>query len=46
MPHERTRFHSMMPDMIATITSQLIADLVCYPLETILHRLYIQGFFY
>lgn len=43
MPHERTRFHSMMPDMIATITSQLIADLVCYPLETILHRLYIQG---
>lgn len=43
MSHERTRFHTIMPEMIGTMASHLIADLICYPFETILHRLYIQG---
>uniref|UniRef100_A0AC35GTF5 Solute carrier family 25 member 46 n=1 Tax=Panagrolaimus sp. PS1159 TaxID=55785 RepID=A0AC35GTF5_9BILA len=42
-PQERTRFHSILPDLFAAMTSSLAADLLCYPLETVLHRLYIQG---
>uniref|UniRef100_A0A915EB39 Solute carrier family 25 member 46 n=1 Tax=Ditylenchus dipsaci TaxID=166011 RepID=A0A915EB39_9BILA len=42
-PEDRTRFHAIMPEMFASMTSGLMADLACYPLETVLHRLYIQG---
>ena len=42
-PQERTRFHSILPDLFAAMTSSLAADLICYPVETVLHRLYIQG---
>uniref|UniRef100_A0AC34GJW2 Uncharacterized protein n=1 Tax=Panagrolaimus sp. ES5 TaxID=591445 RepID=A0AC34GJW2_9BILA len=42
-PQERTRFHSILPDLFAAMTSSLAADLICYPIETVLHRLYIQG---
>ena len=42
-PQERTRFHSILPDLFAAMTSSLAADLICYPFETVLHRLYIQG---
>ncbi|VDM40179.1 unnamed protein product [Toxocara canis] len=41
--NERTPFHQYLPQMFATMTSQVLADLACYPLETVLHRLYIQG---
>ncbi|VDK48648.1 unnamed protein product [Anisakis simplex] len=41
--NERTAFHQYLPHMFATMTSQVIADLLCYPFETVLHRLYIQG---
>lgn len=34
-----------MPEMFATMTSVALADLICYPFETVLHRLYIQGIF-
>jgi len=43
LPSDRTRFDTIMPEMISTMTSMLLADLVCYPMETVLHRLYIQG---
>ncbi|KAI1710806.1 mitochondrial carrier protein domain-containing protein [Ditylenchus destructor] len=43
MPENRTRFHTVMPEMFASITAGLVADLVCFPLETVVHRLYIQG---
>uniref|UniRef100_A0A7E4UYY4 Solute carrier family 25 member 46 n=1 Tax=Panagrellus redivivus TaxID=6233 RepID=A0A7E4UYY4_PANRE len=42
-PQERTRFHSVLPDLFAAMTSSLTADLIFYPVETVLHRLYIQG---
>ncbi|KAI6234441.1 Solute carrier family 25 member 46 [Aphelenchoides fujianensis] len=41
--NERTRFHAIMPEMFATITSTALGDLICYPLETVVYRLYIQG---
>uniref|UniRef100_F1KYZ9 Solute carrier family 25 member 46 n=1 Tax=Ascaris suum TaxID=6253 RepID=F1KYZ9_ASCSU len=41
--NERTLFHQYLPQMFAAMTSQVLADLACYPFETILHRLYIQG---
>ncbi|VDN53830.1 unnamed protein product [Dracunculus medinensis] len=40
---EKTVFHSYLPQFFATMTSQVMADLISYPVETILHRLYIQG---
>ncbi|KAL3085059.1 hypothetical protein niasHS_010128 [Heterodera schachtii] len=43
LPSERKRYHSIMPELFSTMTSMFVADLVCYPLETVLHRLYIQG---
>ncbi|KAI6179485.1 Solute carrier family 25 member 46 [Aphelenchoides besseyi] len=41
--NERTRFHAILPEMFATITSAAISDVICYPIETVIHRLYIQG---
>ncbi|KAI3413847.1 hypothetical protein GPALN_011325 [Globodera pallida] len=43
LPSERKRYHSIMPELFSTMTSMFVADLACYPLETVLHRLYIQG---
>ena len=43
MPSDRKRYHTIMPELFSTMTSIFIADLACYPLETIIHRLYIQG---
>lgn len=40
---ERTLFHQFLPQVFATITSQGVADIICYPMETVIHRLYIQG---
>lgn len=40
---ERTRFHSILPELLGTMLSTALSDLICYPVETVLHRLYIQG---
>lgn len=40
---ERTTFHQYFPDLFAMMSSQVVADFVCYPFDTVLHRLYIQG---
>uniref|UniRef100_A0A914MIL9 Solute carrier family 25 member 46 n=2 Tax=Meloidogyne TaxID=189290 RepID=A0A914MIL9_MELIC len=43
LPSERRRYHTIMPELFSSMTSVFVADIVCYPLETVLHRLYIQG---
>jgi hypothetical protein len=43
LPSDRTRFHSIMPELFSAMTSAMVADLVCYPFETVLNRLFIQG---
>ncbi|XP_064475292.1 mitochondrial outer membrane protein SLC25A46-like [Ornithodoros turicata] len=35
--------HSYFPELMAAFTGSLIADVVLFPLETVLHRLYLQG---
>ncbi|KAI1712032.1 SLC (SoLute Carrier) like protein [Ditylenchus destructor] len=42
MPENRTCFHTIIPEMYASITAGLVADLVCFSQETVVHRLYIQ----
>ena len=39
----QTVFDMYFPDLLATFTGNLLADLMLYPLETVLHRLYVQG---
>ncbi|KAM3721336.1 Mitochondrial outer membrane protein [Dirofilaria immitis] len=41
--HEKTVFHQYFPQIFATLTSQMLADFILYPFETVTHRLYIQG---
>lgn len=41
-PH-LTPYEQYFPELLATFTGNLLADFVLYPLETVLHRLYIQG---
>ncbi|VDK86160.1 unnamed protein product [Litomosoides sigmodontis] len=41
--HEKTVFDQYFPHIFATLTSQMLADFVLYPFETVVHRLYIQG---
>uniref|UniRef100_A0A0N5CUB3 Solute carrier family 25 member 46 n=1 Tax=Thelazia callipaeda TaxID=103827 RepID=A0A0N5CUB3_THECL len=41
--HEKSIFHHYFPEIFAILTSQMLADLALYPLETIIHRLYVQG---
>lgn len=36
-------YDQQFPGLLATFTGTFIADLVLYPFETVLHRLYIQG---
>lgn len=40
---ERTRFHAILPELLGTMLSTALSDLACYPFETVIHRLYIQG---
>ncbi|CAD6186516.1 unnamed protein product [Caenorhabditis auriculariae] len=40
---ERTRFHEYLPQLFAQMTSSVLTDLILFPVETILHRMYIQG---
>lgn len=40
---ERTRFHAILPELLGTMVSVLASDVILYPIETVIHRLYIQG---
>jgi len=39
---ERTIYETYYPELVATFTGNLLADIMLYPLETILYRLYLQ----
>ncbi|CAO4363482.1 unnamed protein product [Caenorhabditis nigoni] len=40
---EKTTYHDFLPQMFAQTSSMVLTDLILYPFETILHRMYIQG---
>jgi len=40
---QRTLFDDFFPDLFAAFASNLLADAILYPLETVVHRLYLQG---
>ncbi|PAV68865.1 hypothetical protein WR25_16800 [Diploscapter pachys] len=40
---ERSRFDQFVPQLFAQMTSTLFTDLALFPIETVLHRMYIQG---
>ena len=41
-PVDRTIYEMYYPELVATFTGNLLADIMLYPLETILYRLYLQ----
>ncbi|KAK6054409.1 hypothetical protein COOONC_08085 [Cooperia oncophora] len=40
---ERTKFHQYVPQIFAQMSSTILTDLILFPFETIMHRMYIQG---
>jgi solute carrier family 25 protein 46 len=40
---ERTRFHSILPELLGVMVSTALSDLILYPFETVINRMYIQG---
>ncbi|XP_041369430.1 solute carrier family 25 member 46-like [Gigantopelta aegis] len=40
---EATIFDIYFPELLASFTGSLLADVMLFPLETIIHRLYVQG---
>ncbi|KAH9488844.1 hypothetical protein Btru_058673 [Bulinus truncatus] len=40
---EPSAYETYFPELLATFTGGLLADMITYPLETVLHRLYVQG---
>lgn len=40
---QRTLFDDFFPDLFAAFASNLLADAILFPLETVVHRLYLQG---
>ncbi|KAK3585319.1 hypothetical protein CHS0354_040268 [Potamilus streckersoni] len=40
---EKSMYERYFPELLASFTSNLIADIMLYPFETILHKLYVQG---
>ncbi|GFN80653.1 solute carrier family 25 member 46-like [Plakobranchus ocellatus] len=40
---ELSVYETYFPDLLASFTGSLLADMLTYPLETVLHRLYVQG---
>uniref|UniRef100_A0A7I4XW89 Solute carrier family 25 member 46 n=1 Tax=Haemonchus contortus TaxID=6289 RepID=A0A7I4XW89_HAECO len=40
---ERTKFHQYVPQLFAQMSSTILTDLILFPIETIMHRMYIQG---
>lgn len=41
--HTRSIYDIYFPELIATFTGNLLADIMLYPCETVLNRLYLQG---
>ena len=39
---DRTIYETYYPELVATFTGNLLADIMLYPFETILYRLYLQ----
>ncbi|KAF8368201.1 slc-25A46, partial [Pristionchus pacificus] len=42
-PSEKTKMHELIPHLFATMTSTVLTDLILFPIETVMHRLYVQG---
>lgn len=40
---ERSAFHQYVPVIFARLSSSVLTDLILFPIETVLHRMYIQG---
>ncbi|EPB72677.1 hypothetical protein ANCCEY_08230 [Ancylostoma ceylanicum] len=40
---ERTKFHQYVPQIFAQMSSTILTDLILFPFETVMHRMYIQG---
>ncbi|KAK6729396.1 hypothetical protein RB195_006445 [Necator americanus] len=40
---ERTKFHQYVPQIFAQMSSTILTDLLLFPIETVMHRMYIQG---
>lgn len=40
---EKSKYQQFVPMMFANLTSSVLTDLILFPFETVLHRLYIQG---
>ncbi|VDM61157.1 unnamed protein product [Angiostrongylus costaricensis] len=40
---ERKKFHQYIPQMFAQTSSTITTDLILFPIETVMHRMYIQG---
>ncbi|CAI4229886.1 unnamed protein product [Auanema sp. JU1783] len=40
---EKSKFHQYLPILFARLSSSVLTDLILFPAETILHRMYIQG---
>lgn len=39
----KSTVEEIFPELLATFTAHLAADALLFPLETLLHRLYLQG---
>jgi len=40
---EATAYETYFPELLASFTGGIMADIITFPLETVLHRLYVQG---
>lgn len=40
---ERSKFHQFVPQIFAQMSSTILTDLILFPIETVMHRMYIQG---
>lgn len=39
---EPSVYETYFPDLLASFTGGLLADMITFPLETVLHRMYVQ----
>ncbi|CAL1534585.1 unnamed protein product [Lymnaea stagnalis] len=40
---EPSAYETYFPELLATFTGGILADMITFPVETVLHRLYVQG---
>lgn len=40
---EPSAYETYFPELLATFTGGILADMITFPMETVLHRLYVQG---